>query len=190
MAREAVPLHRALAAAGIEIMDLKGAPPAALAYGELGLKESADIDHLAAPAAVVDATHVLVELGYEISFPLEDRELARLVQYGEETTLPSSQTAASRLTSTGASPAIERSFPVSTCTAPLRMSHRPDRVLRTGWSECLSELQLRVSPVTEGEPNTTPFYALAANARRTLLHRAGLESGPRSGTDRLGPATR
>src|SRR5690606_37462116 len=79
MAREAVRLHRALAAAGIEIMDLKGAPPAALAYGELGLKESADIDHLAAPAAVVDATHVLVELGYEISFLLEDRELARLV---------------------------------------------------------------------------------------------------------------
>lgn len=67
MARESILLQRALGRAGIPAMIIKGTPLAILAYGELGLKESWDIDLLTATECVSKAAAVLVELGYNDS---------------------------------------------------------------------------------------------------------------------------
>jgi len=64
MARESILLQRAFEHAGFPVMILKGTPVAVLAYGELGLKESCDIDILTTPELVAQAAALLVGRGY------------------------------------------------------------------------------------------------------------------------------
>jgi len=64
MARESIILQRAFERAGLPVMVLKGIPLAILAYGDLTLKESCDVDLLTTPEMVPKAAALLVELGY------------------------------------------------------------------------------------------------------------------------------
>jgi hypothetical protein len=79
MARESILLQRTLERAGLPAMILKGAPLAILAYGELGLKESWDIDLLTAEEFAPEAAALLVELGYDNS--LSHLDLSQLEAY-------------------------------------------------------------------------------------------------------------
>ena len=78
-ARESIRLQRAFDAAGLPALIIKGAPLAMLAYGDLGRKESWDIDLLTDEGSVLCARHLLEELGYALSAPtnLNDTQFAR-----------------------------------------------------------------------------------------------------------------
>jgi hypothetical protein len=65
MARESLRLQNAFDEAGIPLMIVKGAPLAMLAYGELSMKESWDIDLLVTPEDAPRAIGLLAELDYE-----------------------------------------------------------------------------------------------------------------------------
>jgi hypothetical protein len=68
---ETVRLQRALEAAGIAVLTLKGVALAQLAYGSLAVKDTRDIDLLIAPDRVDAALVVLDHEGYALSFPAE-----------------------------------------------------------------------------------------------------------------------
>ncbi|HYD25577.1 MAG TPA: nucleotidyltransferase family protein [Croceibacterium sp.] len=72
-ARESLRLQRAFDAAGLPMVIVKGAPLAIIAYNEVGLKESWDIDLLVAPSDAAEAAGLLVELGYRGEFSQLDR---------------------------------------------------------------------------------------------------------------------
>jgi hypothetical protein len=65
MAAEAVRLQRLFDEAALPAMFLKGASLAALAYGNLGLRESKDIDVLIPPATFGRATALIEHAGYQ-----------------------------------------------------------------------------------------------------------------------------
>jgi len=86
MARETVRLQHAFDAAQVPILFVKGTSLAMIAYGELGVKQSWDIDLLTTPEAGVAARHVLEDLGYHLRQPagLDDRRFARLPEFSKE----------------------------------------------------------------------------------------------------------
>ncbi len=85
MARESLALQRAFDQAEIPFMILKGVPVGILAYGQIAMKESSDIDFLVAPDRAVDGLRLLAELGYALDAPqLEIDEFARFVEFSKE----------------------------------------------------------------------------------------------------------
>lgn len=76
-AAEAARLHRALSAADIDHLFVKGLALAALAYGSPALKESVDIDLLIAPERLAAAATVLAALGYRPSLPADPQRLGQ-----------------------------------------------------------------------------------------------------------------
>ena len=85
MARETLRLQCAFDAAGIAAIFVKGSALALLAYGELGVKQSWDIDLLTAPAEALAGRHLLERLGYELVQPvLDDGQFARFTAFGKE----------------------------------------------------------------------------------------------------------
>jgi hypothetical protein len=85
MTRESLRLQRAFEAQGLPLLVVKGAPLAILAYGELGLKESSDIDLLVSPDAVPTAKRLLGELGYESELDhLAPRQFGEVVRHSKE----------------------------------------------------------------------------------------------------------
>jgi hypothetical protein len=69
LARESVRLQRAFEEAGVPALIIKGAAVAWLAYGDVGMKESWDIDLLTSEDEVRRAQSVLQSLGYELAYP-------------------------------------------------------------------------------------------------------------------------
>ncbi|MEP9375229.1 nucleotidyltransferase family protein [Aquabacter sp. CN5-332] len=67
MAGETLRLHRLFDAAGLPILMIKGVTLACLAYGDLGLKQSRDIDLLTTPEHASAARRLLEELSYRPS---------------------------------------------------------------------------------------------------------------------------
>jgi hypothetical protein len=66
-------------------MIVKGVPLAILAYGEPGMKESADIDLLVTPETASEARRLLIEHGYEVSLDkLTSQQFERHVQHTTE----------------------------------------------------------------------------------------------------------
>ncbi|MES2033615.1 MAG: nucleotidyltransferase family protein [Pseudomonadota bacterium] len=86
MAQETIRLQRSFDDAEIPVAFVKGAPLAALAYGDLGLKQSWDIDLLTTPEAALAARRLLETLGYILITPagLNDSSFAILVSFGKE----------------------------------------------------------------------------------------------------------
>jgi len=64
LAAETIAIEQMMQAGGITAAILKGAPLARLAYGDLGLRHSRDIDVLVAPQALPAAIAVLKQAGY------------------------------------------------------------------------------------------------------------------------------
>lgn len=94
LGRESIRLQRAFDAAGLPALIVKGAPMAMLAYGDLGRKESWDIDLLTDPCSVPAARRLLESLGYAISIPagLDDAQFARFVPHAKEAAFLNSET--------------------------------------------------------------------------------------------------
>jgi hypothetical protein len=84
LARESVRLQRAFDGEGIVSMIVKGTPLAMLAYGEIGLKEAADIDLLVSAEDVLKARHLLLQLGGRMDPLLTEGEFARFVEHDKE----------------------------------------------------------------------------------------------------------
>jgi hypothetical protein len=85
MARETLRLHRTFESAQLPVMIVKGAPLALLAYGELGLKDSWDIDVLTSRDAVPAATKLLADFGYESALVgLSKDQLAGHLRHSKE----------------------------------------------------------------------------------------------------------
>jgi len=86
MAREASLLQDAFDAAGCPALFVKGSSLAMLAYGELGLKWSWDIDLLTTPAAAAQGRAILEGLGYGLVEPeeLDDRQFELFLTLGKE----------------------------------------------------------------------------------------------------------
>ena len=86
MARESVRLQRAFGDAGLPALVIKGIPLAILAYGDVGLKQSWDIDLLTSPDALPEARALLQALGYEMTEPtrLTPAQFDRFVQHAME----------------------------------------------------------------------------------------------------------
>ncbi len=84
LAAESVRIHRLMAAAGIDAAFLKGTALAKLAYDNIGLRHSKDIDLLVAPAALEAALAVLVAAGYRVSQPagLHSAQMPWLKRFG------------------------------------------------------------------------------------------------------------
>jgi hypothetical protein len=72
MAREAVRVRGALAAAAIPVVFLKGLPLAMLAYGTIAFRDMIDIDILVAEDQVPAATELLRRMGYRQRYPAAD----------------------------------------------------------------------------------------------------------------------
>jgi hypothetical protein len=70
-AAETVRLQRALEAADVPVLALKGVALAQLAYGSLATKDSQDIDLLITPDSAEAALTVLESEGYALSYPAE-----------------------------------------------------------------------------------------------------------------------
>jgi hypothetical protein len=89
LARESIRLQRAFDAAGLPALIVKGAPMAMLAYGDLGSKESWDIDLLTDEVSVFAARGLLEGLGYAMSIParLDGAQFARFVPHAKEAAL-------------------------------------------------------------------------------------------------------
>lgn len=85
-ARETARLHAAFERAGLASIFLKGSTLALIAYGDLGLKQSWDIDLLIRPRDLLAATMLITSLGYEIVFPtgMDDSQLERFARFGKE----------------------------------------------------------------------------------------------------------
>ncbi|HEY7808519.1 MAG TPA: nucleotidyltransferase family protein [Croceibacterium sp.] len=86
MARESVRLQRAMRAAGIPALILKGAAVGYLAYGDVGMKESWDIDLLTSPENAAPAHALLQALGYRVVEPagLASSQFERFTRYAME----------------------------------------------------------------------------------------------------------
>lgn len=85
LARESLRLQRAFDVAGLDALVLKGVPLGILAYGELAMKESWDIDMLVAPEAAVEAMRLLEGLGYTGSLAhLDSHQLAGFMRHAKE----------------------------------------------------------------------------------------------------------
>jgi hypothetical protein len=86
LARESIRLQRAFDATGLPALIVKGAPMAMLAYGDLGRKQSWDIDLLTDETSVLAARRLLEGLGYRLSEPagLGDAQFARWVPHAKE----------------------------------------------------------------------------------------------------------
>jgi hypothetical protein len=84
LARESVCMQRALEGEGIVSMIVKGTPLAMLAYGELGLKEAADIDLLVTAKDALKARRLLLRLGGRMDPLLTEDEFARFVEHDKE----------------------------------------------------------------------------------------------------------
>ncbi len=87
LAGETVRLQRRFDEADVPIIFLKGSSVAALAYGDLSLKHSLDIDILVAPARVAAAQLVLEKAGYALANPLPAltaQQFALLMRYSRE----------------------------------------------------------------------------------------------------------
>jgi hypothetical protein len=85
MARESILLQEAFERAGLPVVSLKGVSLAVLAYGDLGRKESLDVDLLTTPESVAKAAAVLVERGYTDSLAhLEPAQLDAYLQLIKE----------------------------------------------------------------------------------------------------------
>lgn len=69
MARESERLRAAFDQAGIDLLFIKGATLAQLAYGDLGAKAATDIDVLIAPAAIGEGARIIGELGFRPVIP-------------------------------------------------------------------------------------------------------------------------
>lgn len=88
MAGETVRLARAFEDAGIGALSLKGAVLAQLAYGELGIKQSWDIDMLVSQESVLEGCRVLQQHGYDLIYPKGgERHLTRFMRYAKECVL-------------------------------------------------------------------------------------------------------
>lgn len=86
LARESIRLQRAFDTAGLPALIVKGAPMAMLAYGDLGRKESKDIDLLTDESLVLAARGLLENSGYRLSAPagLDDAQFARWIRHSTE----------------------------------------------------------------------------------------------------------
>jgi hypothetical protein len=86
MARESVRLQRAMRAAALPALILKGAAVGYLAYGDVGMKESWDIDLLTTPESAASAHALLQGLGYRAVEPegLAASQFERFVRYAME----------------------------------------------------------------------------------------------------------
>ena len=127
MARESVRLQRAMRAAGIPALILKGAAVGYLAYGDVGMKESWDIDLLTSPENAAPAHALLQALGYRVVEPagLASSQFERFTRYAME--------AVYRDPATGLSVELHwrvarnRTLcPGPTCTAPLKAFLSPE----------------------------------------------------------------
>ena len=86
MARETIRLQHKFDQAGLPALFLKGTPLAMLAFGDLGMKQSWDIDLLATPATALVARRLLSQLGYELVIPnnVSDIKFTRFVHFSKE----------------------------------------------------------------------------------------------------------
>ena len=85
MAHETLRLQGAFDAAAIPVLFVKGSPLALLAYGELGIKQSWDIDLLVMPEQLLPARHLLESLGYVLILPeADDAGFARFARVAKE----------------------------------------------------------------------------------------------------------
>jgi hypothetical protein len=86
MARESLRLQKAFDDAEVPASFIKGSALAMLAYGELSIKQSWDIDLITTPERVVDARRLLEQLGYVLFQPagLSDIQFDRLIPRGME----------------------------------------------------------------------------------------------------------
>ena len=85
LARETVRIQQAFEGAGMPVMILKGIPLAILAYGDVAMKESRDIDVLVCPGDAVKAQALLADLGHEADLEgLEPDQFGRFVANATE----------------------------------------------------------------------------------------------------------
>ena len=89
MAREAVLLQDAFDVAGCPVLFVKGASLAALAYGDIGLKQAWDIDLLTTPESAAHGRAILERNGYELVEPasLDGRRLELFMELAKECVL-------------------------------------------------------------------------------------------------------
>jgi hypothetical protein len=88
LAGETLRVHQAFLAAGTDVLFVKGSTLAQLAYGDLGMKQSSDIDLLLAEEDVLAGYGVLRALGYRLSRPVpSEAELPRYIPLAKECTL-------------------------------------------------------------------------------------------------------
>jgi len=85
-ARETLRLQQTFDAAAIPAVFIKGTSLAILAYGDLGIKQAADIDLLTTPECVLAGRHLLERLGYApIDFDgLDDSQFVRAAEFTKE----------------------------------------------------------------------------------------------------------
>ena len=86
MARESLQLQRTFDDAGIPAVFVKGSALALLAFGELGIKQSWDIDLVTPPERAMEGRRLLEQLGYVLLVPqgLSDVQFERFVAPGKE----------------------------------------------------------------------------------------------------------
>ena len=87
LAAETLRLQRALDAAGVPSLTLKGAPLAQMAYGLQALKQGRDVDIVVPATAAIEAFRVLEGNGYGLVLParaLNEAQRRALVRYGNE----------------------------------------------------------------------------------------------------------
>lgn len=85
MAREAMRLQSAFDAAGLQALFVKGTTLALLAYGEIGIKQSWDIDLLTVPGQALAGRHLLERNGYSLFQPaVDDTAFLRYVAVAKE----------------------------------------------------------------------------------------------------------
>jgi len=90
LSAETVRLQRALEAAGISCLMLKGVGLAQLAYGSLGTKDTRDIDTLIPPDRAEAALRILNREGYVLSYPaaqLNEAQSRAVFRYAREVQL-------------------------------------------------------------------------------------------------------
>lgn len=89
MAQETLRLQKEFDDAGLPVVFVKGSSLAVLAYGDLGIKESWDIDLLTTPEKAVEGRRLLEQLGYRMFLPsdLDDKSFLQLVAFGKECAL-------------------------------------------------------------------------------------------------------
>jgi hypothetical protein len=75
-AAECKRLRDAFAAAGIELLFIKGITLSALAYGSIMPKSASDVDVLIGPDALLPASGILRQLGYEALLPTAGDDIA------------------------------------------------------------------------------------------------------------------